>query len=363
MIYRNYGKRLLDLFLALALLIILSPVFCLLAVSIRISLGSPVIFRQRRPGRNEKMFTLYKFRTMADKADALGRLLPDSERLTGFGRFLKSTSLDELPELINILRGDMSFIGPRPLLARYLPYYREEERLRHLIRPGLSGLAQIHGRNYLGWDKWLAYDVQYVNTVSLFLDLKIIVKTLRKVLYRDGFAVTDLLPLKDLDEERSNFLWFGKLSSGDFSAHKEEIKAFLIALYETNYPSANLNSKELGEEKVNQLEHYIETGKAVLFGVIKQSELIGFLWAFPYELAGEARLHVNQFIVASKYRGMGIGTRLLQEAEDYAFEAGIPSVDLFVAENNTKAMEFYEASGYKTERRGMKKKLFNRMGE
>ena len=160
--YRKCIKRCLDFLLSLCGIIVLGPVLVVLAVLVRVKLGSPVLFHQERPGRHEKIFKLYKFRSMTDEKDAEGNLLPDEVRLTKFGRLLRSTSLDELPELFNILKGDMSLIGPRPLLVRYLPYYTEEERHRHDVRPGLTGLAQVNGRNALGWEDRFRYDLDYV---------------------------------------------------------------------------------------------------------------------------------------------------------------------------------------------------------
>lgn len=180
--YKKFIKRGLDFLLSLTALIILSPVLLILAVLVRCKLGSPVLFRQERPGRDEKIFTLCKFRTMTDKKDAQGNLLPDSERLTKFGRILRAASLDELPELLNILKGDMSIIGPRPLLVSYLPYYTQEERLRHTVRPGLTGLAQVSGRNFIDWDRRLEKDVEYVRNLSFAMDCKVIWLTVKTVL-------------------------------------------------------------------------------------------------------------------------------------------------------------------------------------
>ena len=184
--YRKCIKRCLDFMLSLCGIIVLGPVLVVLAVLVRVKLGSPVLFHQERPGRHEKIFKLYKFRSMTDEKDAEGNLLPDEVRLTKFGRLLRSTSLDELPELFNILKGDMSLIGPRPLLVRYLPYYTEEERHRHDVRPGLTGLAQVNGRNALGWEDRFRYDLDYVNHLNFGLDLKIIGMTVGKVLKRSG---------------------------------------------------------------------------------------------------------------------------------------------------------------------------------
>lgn len=185
-IYRRYIKRPMDFILSLLAIIILSPVLLAVALLVKIKLGSPVIFKQKRPGLNEKIFTLYKFRTMTDEKDENGKLLPDAARLTKFGKFLRSTSLDELPELVNILKGDMSFIGPRPLLIQYLPLYNEHQKRRHEVKPGLSGLAQINGRNAIRWEKKFNYDIEYVKNVSFLLDLKITIKTVIKVLEREG---------------------------------------------------------------------------------------------------------------------------------------------------------------------------------
>ena len=188
-IYRKYIKRPMDFILSLIAIIVLSPVMLIVALLVRINLGSPVIFKQERPGLNEKIFTMYKFRTMTYERDENGELLPDRERLTKFGKFLRSTSLDELPELFNILKGDMSIVGPRPLAVIYLPYYNEREKLRHTVRPGLTGLAQINGRNTVNWEDRFNFDIKYVENITFLLDMSIILKTLLKVFKREGVAV------------------------------------------------------------------------------------------------------------------------------------------------------------------------------
>ena len=189
MIYGKYVKRLLDIIISLCALIILSPILLILAILVRFKLGSPIIFHQERPGYNEKIFKLCKFRSMTEEKDENGNLLPDAVRLTKFGRMLRATSLDELPELWNILKGDMSLIGPRPLLVSYLPYYTEEERLRHTVRPGLTGLAQVSGRNLLDWDKRFAKDVEYVRNLSFKMDVKIFFLTIKKVFVHENIEV------------------------------------------------------------------------------------------------------------------------------------------------------------------------------
>ena len=184
--YKKFVKRFLDILISLMILVLFCWLYLILAVLVRIKLGSPVLFKQPRPGKDEKIFNMYKFRTMTDARDKDGNLLPDEVRLTSFGKKLRSTSLDELPEFINILKGDMSFIGPRPLLVKYLPLYNEEQHHRHDVRPGLTGWAQVNGRNLLSWEDKFEKDVYYVNNISFLLDLKILFKTVAVVFDRSG---------------------------------------------------------------------------------------------------------------------------------------------------------------------------------
>ena len=200
--YRKYIKRLIDFILSLRAIIILSPILLIVAILVRIKLGSPVIFKQKRPGLNEKIFTLYKFRTMTDAKDEQGNLLSDEIRLTKFGKLLRSTSLDELPELFNIFKGDMSIVGPRPLLVNYLPFYSDAERHRHDVRPGLTGWAQVNGRNFLNWDYRLKKDVEYVNNISFLFDIKIIVNTVFIVLKKSDIATDTRTVESNFAEER-----------------------------------------------------------------------------------------------------------------------------------------------------------------
>ena len=209
--YERFFKRPVDILCALAAMIVFCWLYAIVAVLVRAKLGSPVIFSQERPGKDEKIFKLYKFRTMTDARDEKGELLPDDARLTKFGRLLRSTSLDELPEAVNILKGDMSVVGPRPLLVRYLPYYTEEERHRHDVRPGLTGLSQIEGRNFLRWEERFATDVEYVRHITFLGDATIVLQTVVKALKRDDIASghaelleerPDLSTFQDLDVER-----------------------------------------------------------------------------------------------------------------------------------------------------------------
>ena len=186
--YKKYIKRPVDILCASAAILVFSWLYVIIAVLVRVKLGSPIIFKQERPGKDGKIFTLYKFRTMTDARDADGNLLPDDIRLTKFGRFLRSTSLDELPEAFNILFGHMSVVGPRPLLVEYLDYYTDEEKHRHDAKPGLTGLAQVNGRNAISWEDKFDYDVHYVDNVTFIGDWKIIFKTVGIVLKRDGIS-------------------------------------------------------------------------------------------------------------------------------------------------------------------------------
>lgn len=194
MIYRRFIKRILDFTISLISLIIFSPIFIVVAVLVRVKLGSPVFFRQKRPGKNENIFTIYKFRTMTDKRDENGNLCSDDIRLTSFGRKLRATSLDELPQLLNVIKGDMAIVGPRPLMVEYLPYYTEEEKIRHTVRPGITGLAQVRGRNSISWEEKFAFDIQYVNKMSLMFDLKIIMETVSKVIKKSDIGQGEECP-------------------------------------------------------------------------------------------------------------------------------------------------------------------------
>ncbi len=208
-LYERFGKRLLDILLSGTALLVLSPLLLVTAILVRVKLGSPVIFCQERPGKNEKIFKLHKFRSMTDARDENGDLLPDRERLTAFGKALRATSIDELPELFDIFRGKMSIVGPRPLLVKYLPYYSEEEHHRHDVLPGLTGLAQINGRNNLTWEQKFAYDIQYASKdISFKTDAKIFFQTFIKVIHRDGvqtntqFTEGNLAKMRSKDKTR-----------------------------------------------------------------------------------------------------------------------------------------------------------------
>ncbi|EGP5141661.1 sugar transferase [Enterococcus faecium] len=195
--YQLFGKRILDILLSGIALIVLSPIILIVGILVRIKLGSPIIFKQERPGKSEKIFSMYKFRTMTDERDRNGEYLPDEIRLTKFGKMLRATSLDELPELWNILKGDMSIVGPRPLLVEYLPLYSEKQRKRHNVRPGLTGLAQVNGRNAISWQEKFDLDVYYVDKISFFNDLIIIIQTCKKVIKKENInTINNNIPEK-----------------------------------------------------------------------------------------------------------------------------------------------------------------------
>lgn len=200
--YPSFTKRFLDILFAVLLLLLLFPLGILLALLLALEHKGSPFFMQQRPGRHEKLFSIYKFKTMKGTMDSTGELLPDYMRLTKLGAFLRKTSLDELPQLWNVVKGNLSFIGPRPLLVRYLPYYTEEEKERHRVRPGITGLAQVSGRNLLNWDERLAYDIAYVENISLKNDFLIVLRTIKKVMFAEGVVVDPGAILKDLDEYR-----------------------------------------------------------------------------------------------------------------------------------------------------------------
>lgn len=200
-IYEAYFKRPLDFLCSVSALVVFLWVFVIVGILVRIKLGTPILFTQERTGLNEKVFKMYKFRSMTDDRDEFGELLPDTDRLTSFGKWLRATSLDEIPELFNIIKGDMSIIGPRPLVVSYLPYYTNYERQRHSVRPGLTGLAQVNGRNSLSWEKKFSYDVEYAKNITFVGDLKILYKTVMKVINREDIGQGEEMP-KSLNVER-----------------------------------------------------------------------------------------------------------------------------------------------------------------
>jgi undecaprenyl phosphate N,N'-diacetylbacillosamine 1-phosphate transferase len=223
-IYRKFLKRLMDFILSLMAIVVLSPVLLLVTILVRVKLGNPVLFKQKRPGLNEKIFMMYKYRTMTDERDENGDLLSDSVRLTKFGKLLRATSLDELPELINILKGDMSIVGPRPQLVRDMVFMTPKQRERHSVLPGLTGWAQVNGRNCVTWEKKLSFDLEYINDISFLGDWKIIFMTIVKVFKRDGVSAEGMDTAEDFGDY---LLREKKISTNEYYAAMEESKGLM----------------------------------------------------------------------------------------------------------------------------------------
>lgn len=223
-LYANFIKRVQDFAIALAVSIILSPVLLIVSLLIKIKLGSPVIFKQKRPGLNNKIFTLYKFRTMTDKKDKNGELLPDKDRMTSFGEWLRGTSLDELPELFNILNGSLAIVGPRPQLVKDLVFMDKEQRKRHRVRPGLTGLAQVNGRNNINWDEKFKFDLKYIRNISFYNDWKIMFQTVQKVFYKEGINTEGLATSEDLGDY---LLRLGRITEEEYRAGLEKSKLLI----------------------------------------------------------------------------------------------------------------------------------------
>jgi len=230
-IYRRLLKRPMDFILSLIAIIVLSPVLLLVAILVRVKLGSPILFKQKRPGLNEKIFMMYKFRTMTNEREENGKLLPDSVRLTKFGKFLRSTSLDELPELLNILKGDMSIVGPRPQLVRDMVFMTSKQRERHSVSPGLTGWAQVNGRNYVTWEEKLSYDLEYLEGITFLMDWKIIFMTVAKVFIRDGISAEGMDTAEDFGDY---LLRKNKITKDEYFAAIEESRRLQMGMYYRN---------------------------------------------------------------------------------------------------------------------------------
>ena len=227
--YEKYIKRLLDIIFSLLAIVIFCWLYAIIAILVRVKLGSPVLFKQSRPGKNERIFDLYKFRTMTDKLDENGNLFPDEVRLTKFGKWLRNTSLDELPEAVNILKGDMSIIGPRPLLVRDMVFMTDEQRLRHTAKPGLSGLAQTRGRNALSWDEKLATDLEYINNITLLGDVKIIIDTVKQVFFKKKGIKGGTVNEVDITDDFGDYLLkAGRISREEYDQKMIESKKLLM---------------------------------------------------------------------------------------------------------------------------------------
>ncbi len=353
--YKKFMKRFLDLVLSIMAFIILMPLMLIIYTLVRVKLGKPAIFKQQRPGKDEKIFTLYKFRTMTDEKDENGNLLPDEQRLTKFGKILRSTSLDELPELINIIKGDMSIVGPRPLLIKYLPFYTKEERKRHNVRPGLTGLAQINGRNLLNWDDRFKSDIKYIEEISFKNDMLIIFNTIKKVVKRENILVGSEHVMKNLDEERiNNNIIIERMNEETLQKYKNDIVEYLKQVLVIN---RICNSNEEINKKFEDMISYTNDGSAIIIGAFLEKKLMGFIWAYKKVNNNERRYHINYFIVDEARREQGIGKKLIKEIYIMAEKEKIEKVELMVTKGNDVAVNFYKNQGFEVERIMLCKKI------
>lgn len=324
-------KRLIDCVLSVTGLVLLSPVLAVVALLIFYQMGSPILFRQMRPGIQGKPFYMIKFRTMRDAFDEKGNSLPDSARLTKLGRFLRASSLDELPELWNVVKGEMSIVGPRPLLMEYLPYFTPEERLRMTVKPGVTGYAQIKGRNCTPWNERLAADIYYVRNHSIRFDIKIIFRTMTKVLQRSGVAVDPSAIMQDLNVERAQYINVRRLTSN-------EIKMFGKLLQSTLCHEFFAGTIVLGIKFPEFLQDILAP-RSEMFGIFRNDKLVGGYQAIEKQNC----LHLNYFTVLGDERGWGTADLLMC---DLKRRAGDRELSLHVDSRNTKALYFYKKQGF-----------------
>lgn len=325
-------KRTFDIVLAIGALVVLSPVMAAIAALVRWKLGSPVLFRQARPGLHARPFEMLKFRTMTDARDSEGRLRPDAERLTRFGRFLRSTSLDELPELWNVLKGEMSLVGPRPLLMEYLPYYTVEERRRHAVRPGITGWSQVNGRNAARWDERLKNDLWYVDHRTLRLDLRILAMTVKKTIWREGLVSDPRSAMQDLNVERSSIFRIEKIDKKYTKLASEILR--------TSYDMDKFSHTVISSHNLDKFFEEVAFAQDKFVGAFRQEALIGVLQA--RELSEQ--VHLNNIAVVGNERGWGVADALMKAFFELAQGR---ETDLFVDSRNEKALRFYERLGYK----------------
>ncbi len=354
--YKQYFKRPMDFVLSLMAIIVLSPILIIVGVLVRVKLGSPVLFKQKRPGLNEKIFTMYKFRTMTDEKDENGELLPDSVRLTKFGMMLRSTSLDELPELFNILKGDMSIVGPRPLAAIYLPYYNESERHRHDVRPGLTGLAQVNGRNALNWPDRFTLDIRYVYSVSLLLDTKIILKTVGKVLGGKDIALRGTSQIIDFHKFRMSELNKKiEIQSKDGKTSIRSIRNSDAATLMEMNNDTQIAKFVIGTPKKVTLEEQ----RLWMDSIKNEKSTIRFMVDYKEKPVGtiiisnisENNLSANMNIkLLETARGKGIGTESIRLALKYCFEEmNLWCITAHVLSYNKNSLALFKKTGFTNE--------------
>lgn len=330
--YKKFFKRFFDIILSLIAIIILSPIYLIISVLVLIFMGWPILFKQPRPGKNEKIFNMYKFRTMTNKKDKDGNLLPDEQRLPKFGRFLRKTSLDELPEMFCILTGTMSFVGPRPLLVEYLPYYTPKEHHRHDVRPGLTGWAQVNGRNSLKWDDRFNKDLEYVNNITFLFDIKIILLTVKKVLFKEDVQMGEELHFSRLDIERGPKPILKKITIKDFKKNKADLYDCILELKKND----SIDSNKI----IENMETYLNDKSAIIICPYVENKIVGFIWGY---YISNKKIHINYFSVLGKYRNNGFGTKLIKKIISDNKDS---KLELLVKKDNAKAINFYTKNGF-----------------
>lgn len=330
--YKHFFKRFFDIILSLIAIIILLPVYIIISILVLIFMGWPILFKQPRPGKNEKIFNMYKFRTMTNKKDGEGNLLPDEQRLNKFGRFLRKTSLDELPEIFCILNSSMSFVGPRPLLVEYLPYYTPKEHHRHDVRPGLTGWAQVNGRNSLKWDDRFNKDLEYVNNITFLFDIKIILLTVKKVLFKEDVQMGEELHFSRLDIERGPKPIFKKITIKDFKKNKADLYGCILELKKNDSIESN--------KIIENMETYLNDKSAIIICSYVENKIVGFIWGY---YISNKKIHINYFSVLGKYRNNGFGTKLIKKIISDNKDS---KLELLVKKDNAKAINFYTKNGF-----------------
>ncbi|NLC26512.1 MAG: GNAT family N-acetyltransferase [Fastidiosipila sp.] len=382
-LYRSFGKRALDIFFSSVFLLLFSPVLLLISLSILLTSGSPIFFKQERPGYKGRIFKMIKFRSMANLQDESGKQMSSKLRVTRVGLFLRKTSLDELPEFFNILRGDMSFVGPRPFLKKYLPYYTEEEMRRHDVRPGLTGYAQVEGRNLLTWRERFELDNYYVDNYSFKLDLAIIFKTIKSVFA--GRNVADMRTVqtdsfgdyflhngrkyRPLDEERKyeqylkrkdsimNEIRYLDIPWQEIDKYEPSIKEMLVEnTYSFHYPEKQVDHDYI-DRKYNELKEHLAGENTFFFSAQKDQQIIGYIWVYKRPFMNYFRLIINSFFVSKDYRGFGIGTGLMREAEALAARLDCEEISTHFAIVNQGAREFYKSYDFEEKRIEVVKKI------
>lgn len=354
--YELFFKRILDLTLATLLLVILLPVNLLVAIIVIFDVGFPIIFKQERIGKNGKVFNIYKFRTMKNLISSDGKILSDNKRTTAIGKILRKLSMDEIPQLINIIKGDMSFIGPRPYITRYAKFYTEKENERHAVRPGLTGLSQINGRNLLDWNSRLNLDIQYVQNVTLKNDFIIFYKTIIKQFKPSEVVERDENLMLDFDDERKlqfqKNIYIKEISLDELKLNKKVFELYINDLLKM----AKIQNKENEKQRIfENMIKYKEDETAIIqcAATKKTNEIIGFIWAYKHE----KRIHVNYFYIKKAYRKKGIGNLLINKIYEIAQNQNIKEIELIVYPNNFNAITFYEKQGFQTERVQLCKRL------